>query len=86
METNEKKVTLYTKKGCVACNRVKYLLDKLEIPHESVYEDRDNKVDITKFPRLTFGVEEFKNPISAADLYYIKVTLDKENENLTKEK
>lgn len=89
METSERKITFYTKKGCIACNRVKYLLDKLEIPHETIYDDKENRIDITKFPRLTFGEEEFKNPISVADLYYIKVTLDKEKEekeNLTKAK
>lgn len=74
----EKKVKLYSKRGCIACNRVVYLLSKLEIPYDVVYNNEE--LDITKLPRLEYGDEVFKNPISAADLYYIKKDLEETEE------
>jgi glutaredoxin len=69
-----KKVKLYSKRGCIACNRVVYLLSKLEIPYDVVYNNEES--DITKLPVVEYGDEVFKNPISAADLYYIKKDLE----------
>ena len=76
----DEKVILHSKKGCIACNRVVYLLGKLDIPHEVVYNN-DEGSDVTKFPTLEFKGVMYKNPISVADLYEIKKSFDNLDES-----